>query len=196
MTAAQLFDEAASMSLLFVGNLFLFFLVKSHGIATTSVITGTGVPTTVSASSGWIPLSAASAALPMALLLFCLFRLFSPWYASYWESRRVLVQILWQSIIAPFGQVQFRENWLADAVTSMVKVLADLYLSMCFVLAGLWIPLSPNSPAPEYFSSISGRSYDNVCDASKQWIVPLISVIPLWIRFAQCLHRYAICTLH
>jgi xenotropic and polytropic retrovirus receptor 1 len=65
----------------------------------------------------------------------------------------------------------------------MVKVFQDLVWSSMFVLSGDWL-LSEDSKASTKHKWAKTTWYAHI-------LIPLITLFPLWIRFNQCLRRYA-----
>ncbi len=95
---------------------------------------------------------------------------------DYWKSRQCIIDALMQTVIAPFGRVRFRDFFMGDVLTSLVKVIADLYLAICVV------------SLEEYYT----RTDDSFCLSSMttKIIKPICICAPYWFRFAQCLNRY------
>ena len=52
--------------------------------------------------------------------------------------RYELIYSLIQNIIAPFGLVRFKEFFLGDILTSMVRPLIDVYFIGCFFSTDAW----------------------------------------------------------
>jgi xenotropic and polytropic retrovirus receptor 1 len=150
LTHQQIFEEAADLSIFF----FISSLLYGHDLG----------------------LGASRVVFPLSLLVFTLLKLFAPLqYFSYWQSRKPLLNTLANIVIAPFGRVRFMDFFVADILTSMVKVMVDLVYDLCFLASGSWI-ISTN--------------IDNSCTVSKASLVPFIVALPLWFRFMQCIHRY------
>lgn len=88
--------------------------------------------------------------------------------------------------VAPFGRVTFLTGLLGDVWTSMVKVSVDLAYAGCLLLSGDWLvdleslPTGPDGKLDTCFQS----------PFFKRAIIPLLSALPLWLRFMQCLKRY------
>ena len=83
----------------------------------------------------------------------------------YKKFRYELLYSMFHNIIAPFGLVRFKEFFLGDILTSMVRPLIDVYFIGC------------------YFSS-------NVVCKPTNTVVLIVSLIPFHIRFWQCINRY------
>ena len=108
LTFLQYFDEAATLSLIYFINTILF--LKTADFIPSKYLTI------------W----------PTTLLIFFILRLFLPVF-DYWKSRQCIIDAVSQVIISPFGRVRFRDFFMGDVLTSLVKVIADLYLALCIL---------------------------------------------------------------
>ncbi len=107
--------------------------------------------------------------------------------------------ILLRCACAPFVPVTFRDNYVADALTSFTKVIADAVYASCWLLSTL-IAWSSSSNDPESTSTSSSPSSSSSAGStvaasmcmgrSIQVVVAMCVVVPLWIRFAQCLRNF------
>ena len=110
---------------------------------------------------------------PISLLTFFMLKLFTPSdFLSYWHSRSTLLTSLASVAASPFGPVTFRDTYIGDVLTSMVKVLVDVEFS-CLLIVALLCP-----------------SQASTVTAVASMLIPFVSVAPLWFRFMQCLRRY------
>ncbi|KAJ8299891.1 hypothetical protein KUTeg_021410 [Tegillarca granosa] len=76
---------------------------------------------------------------------------------------------------APFHHVGFADFWLADQLNSLVTVLLDFEYMVCFYAFEVdWL----------------GNTGEPVCTKSIYGIRAIVSCLPAWFRFAQCLRRY------
>lgn len=75
----------------------------------------------------WIP----ARVYPLMLFLAFICALFFPWSQrrGVWISVRELA-------ISPFSSAKFRETFLADVITSMIKVLVDIVYTVCYFSTG------------------------------------------------------------
>jgi hypothetical protein len=114
---------------------------------------------------------------PLTLFTFVVLKFFSPTrLVSLWSSRSMLLHTLGQIVIAPFGKTRFLEGFVADILTSMVKIWVDVEASAC--IFSTW-----------FFTA--GYGADMVeCSGVARVVVPIIIALPLWWRFMQCLRRY------
>merc|ERR1740117_277532 len=114
---------------------------------------------------------------PMSLFLYMIYRCFAPYHlASLWESRNWLLNSIYNTIIAPFGRIRFCDSYVADVLTSMVKVLADLAYGICFYSNGGF-----------RHPFLNERDF---CHSSTWVFTTVFSTLPLWWRFAQNIRLY------
>eukprot|EP00698_Gefionella_okellyi_P025374 TRINITY_DN925_c0_g1_i2.p1 TRINITY_DN925_c0_g1~~TRINITY_DN925_c0_g1_i2.p1 ORF type:complete len:457 (-),score=56.42 TRINITY_DN925_c0_g1_i2:10-1380(-) len=105
----------------------------------------------------------------LVAVLICPFNIFER------SARWGMAQSLFHVMISPFGRVRFREFLLGDYLTSMYKPLIDISYSICFFTSGEWL-----------------NDALQTCDAGPfhAWVPPIMSLLPFWWRFAQCIRRY------
>ena len=118
----------------------------------------------------WIP----AGYFPILLFIYMLYKLL-PWSG---HGRSVIWYGLAQVVLSPFGRVIFLTTYTGDILTSLVKPIIDWSYTLCFLVTLEWVNDSVN---------------DEVCLQSRLFnyvIVPLLSALPLWFRFMQCLRRY------
>ena len=106
------------------------------------------------------------------MISFLTLMLINPFNCFYKAFRFNTLNVLYQNIISPFGIVGFKEFFLGDILTSMVKPLIDFYVVGCFFLTDAWL--------------ISSKSE---CETTNTTILAM-SFIPFHIRFWQCINRY------
>jgi len=124
----------------------------------------------------WFP----NAILPM-LMLVILLVIMCPWPGcgtaeKQWPSAFARV------LIAPIPQVDFKHVFIGDVLTSTVKVLIDIAYGLCFLGSGLWS-----------HADVKDDPTGRICLDSpvlKNVFNPILSALPLWLRFLQCLRRY------
>ena len=151
LTHFSLFNEAANLSIVYLTNCLL--LISHYEQALDSHVS--------------------SRIYPISLLTYFILKLLTPSdFLSYWHSRSTLLASLLATVVAPFGSVSFRDTYIGDVLTSMVKVLVDVEFSCLLVLSMLW----PSQQAA--LSSVGSI------------LIPFVSCAPLWFRFMQCLRRY------
>ena len=112
---------------------------------------------------------------PIAMLFLISIIVLYP-FNFFWRSSRLCFLLTsLQVFIAPFGTVGFREFFVGDVYTSLVKTMFDLEYTICFYVTGDFLTES-----------------DSTCDGVNNFMLPFISVAPLYWRFAQCLKRFYI----
>lgn len=118
--------------------------------------------------------------IPTLFVCYALYRLLVPL-----RSRSVWWEMLWQVLAAPFYPVNFRAGYIGDLLTSLVRVLIPLMFSLLYVLVSLYAWLT-NSVA-----LITHRKDEWWTDSwyFSHFIMPFWTLLPLWLRFVQCLRR-------
>lgn len=117
-------------------------------------------------------------ACPLALVIFLILYLINPFPILHYSSRMWLLKILFHILTAPFHHVGFADFWLADQLNSLSTVLLDFEYMVCFY--GFEVNWLPN---PDTSHVCTKNVYSVVLRA-------VISCLPAWWRFAQCLRRY------
>jgi len=155
-TPITIFENATDETLVFLMLMLLYYKSGAHGI----------------------PEIMPSGCYPFLLVLYTIKCLIFPL-----KTRRPLWRAIFAVITAPLTSPTFFHTYIADVMTSMVKVLQDILWTGCFVVSGDFL-LSESDPR-ELQTQIWARSvwYRNI-------VIPLICLFPLWIRFNQCLRRY------
>jgi hypothetical protein len=92
----------------------------------------------------------------------------------YREFRFEVIYALFNTVIAPFGKVRFKDFFLADIFCSLVKPFLDCYIITCFFSTDKWK---------------SFQLGENLCFPDDLAIC-LISLLPFYFRFWQCLNRF------
>lgn len=108
----------------------------------------------------------------MAIAFFTM--IFWPFDHLYRSFRIETAKAFWQMFISPFGEVKFRHFFLADVLTSAKPIFIDSVAVTCFCYNRL-------HKAP------TDLSY---CGKPQIAIGYVLSVIPYWWRFMQCIRRY------
>ncbi|KAH0885353.1 hypothetical protein HID58_061449 [Brassica napus] len=98
-----------------------------------------------------------------------------PFDIFYLSSRYFLLRTLWR-IAFPLQPITFPDFFLADILTSMVKVFSDLERSVCRMVH-------------RQVATIAWFEADAVC-GSHQIAIPLVLVFPYICRLLQCLRQY------
>ena len=94
---------------------------------------------------------------------------------------------MWKAIskvvTAPLHAPSFFHGYVGDIFTSMVKVFQDIAWTICWVLSGDFTR-SEDMKNHTTFHWSTSHWYKNI-------LIPILCLIPLLIRFNQCLRRYA-----
>ena len=131
----------------------------------------------VALKTGFLFLSIPMFCYPLGLIILSLLILVAPPGMFYFKTRKWFFQTIgtiFQRVLAPLGpEVRFRENYVADVLTSMVAWIVDLETTFMYYL--------------------SGDGFHPGIDENKHGKFPtahLITAIPYWYRAQQCLRRY------
>mmetsp|Transcript_36601 Transcript_36601/g.93563 ORF Transcript_36601/g.93563 Transcript_36601/m.93563 type:complete len:373 (-) Transcript_36601:118-1236(-) len=111
---------------------------------------------------------------PLSLLIFCGVNLLGAPIPAFASTRGYILGCLARSALAPFFEVRFRENLVADVMTSMVVILRDIATMVFFYMDG----------------GASGMPKGDSRVVAKLWTGPLITALPYWWRLMQCLRRW------
>jgi len=123
----------------------------------------------------WVP----PGAYPMFLVLYTIKSLVFPW-----KIRKPLWMAIRQVLMSPLVSPTFFLTYVGDVFTSMVKVFQDLLWTACFVLSGDWLlSEAKHETSSRVHIWTESLLYKNIA-------IPLICLLPLWLRFNQCLRRY------
>ena len=159
LTQFQIWNEASTLSIVYLINLLMFLY-------------GTGIMFDIPLDIIYV--------LPISLFIFFTLKLFVPFRPfSHWRTRRTLLDIIKNIIISPFGRVRFRDFFLADIITSMAKLLQDLFMAIVVLFSSIT------------YSRHKFTDGSSVCsESAKKVIIPIVICLPYWFRFAQCMNRY------
>ena len=116
---------------------------------------------------------------PFILVMYTLLQLVLPL-----RTRVPMWISIWKVISAPLTSPSFYHGYVGDIFTSMVKVFQDLAWTFCFIFSGDWL-------IPEDSHHHSSKLHWTESFAYKHVAIPLLTLLPLWFRFNQCLRRYA-----
>jgi len=98
------------------------------------------------------------------------------------RQRRPLWQTIAKVISAPLHSPTFFQTYVGDVLTSIVKILQDIAWSICWIYAGNFL-VSENSENEVKQEWSEAFWYKSV-------LIPLIIMMPLVIRFNQCLRKF------
>lgn len=112
---------------------------------------------------------------PLTLAVIMVVFLINPTKTFRHDARFWLLKRLGRIFAAPFFYVTFADFWLADQLNSLVPVLQDFQYLICFYA---------------YNVQWTESNDVNKCVNRTHGVRPIVSCLPAWFRFAQCLRRY------
>eukprot|EP00752_Nemacystus_decipiens_P005274 g4784.t1 len=115
--------------------------------------------------------------LPLLLCFYVISQVVFPVRKS-WEFWRVI----FRSLVAPLCKVEFFATYVADVMTSSVKTTQDIAWTFCFFFSGDFL-LDLKDYHHRGGSWQHSAVYVNL-------VVPALCILPLWLRFQQCIRRY------
>ncbi|CAB1117872.1 unnamed protein product [Ectocarpus sp. CCAP 1310/34] len=115
--------------------------------------------------------------LPLLLCFYVIFQVIYPVHKSK-EFWRVIIR----SLVAPLCKVDFFATYVTDVMTSSVKTTQDIAWTFCFFLSGDFL-LNLEDYHRKGLSWQHSAVYVNL-------VIPALCVLPLWLRFQQCVRRY------
>ena len=115
---------------------------------------------------------------PLSLALLMAAFLFNPTRTFKHDARFWFLRVATRIVLAPFFYVGFADFWLADQLNSLAQALKDFQYLVCFYLT------------PASMDAGWEAAGEEECGAGSWWLVAIVSCLPAWFRFAQCLRRY------
>lgn len=148
---------------------------------------------------------------PVVALGYFLYKLIFPW-----KKRVHYFRMLFQVLFAPLYPVFFIDSYIGDILTSLVRVLLPTVTLCVYAIHAIFntkgdyyssagnhervdgcvnsgLNHMMNGPDCEYISNVTYRLH--LLDDVEQWngykygVVPLVTLLPLWLRFIQCIRR-------
>lgn len=119
-------------------------------------------------------------ALPVGLLLYFVYRAVTPW-----ATRELWLHTLWRVLAAPWYQIVFRDGYIGDLLTSLVRVLVPLCSSVAFVAVSMYAWMLDDRALTASLPSSWWRD----TELFHLYLVPFVTLLPLWLRLVQCLRR-------
>lgn len=115
---------------------------------------------------------------PFFLVVYTCYQLIFPL-----KVRLPMWHTIWEVVTAPMTAPSFFHGYVGDIFTSMVKVFQDMLWTICFIFSGDWM-LSEDKELSTAHEWSRTNTYAHI-------LIPLLTLLPLWFRFNQCLRRYA-----
>jgi len=119
-------------------------------------------------------------AIPAILVLFFTVRILHPFH-----TRRRWLFMLMRVILAPSYSIIFRDGYIGDLLTSLVRVFVPLVFSFLYVIITAYAWLSNDIALTE----VRSDSWWTESTLYKRFLVPFVTLLPLWLRLQQCLRR-------
>ncbi|CAN0054746.1 unnamed protein product, partial [Ectocarpus sp. 6 AP-2014] len=115
--------------------------------------------------------------LPLLLCFYVISQVIFPVHKSkeFWR-------VIFKSLVAPLCKVDFFATYVTDVMTSSVKTTQDIAWTFCFFLSGDFL-LNLEDYHRKGSSWQHSAVYVNL-------VIPALCVLPLWLRFQQCVRRY------
>lgn len=161
--AYEVYDEAAMETIVLLTMLLVYYKATYHR----------GLPTCV---TNYVAPSTVAAYAPLATLAFAVYRLLTPW-----SRRKHLWHSLGRVFVAPCVPVKFVDTYVADVLSSMVKVVQDALWAVCYFGTG------------DFTATKGPRTLLQSCSGSvvmTRLVTPAVCLFPVWLRFAQCLKKH------
>jgi len=119
-------------------------------------------------------------AIPAMLVLFCTARMLHPFH-----TRRRWLFMLLRVLLAPSYAVIFRDGYIGDLLTSLVRVFIPMIFSFLYVLITAYAWLFNDIALTE----LRSNSWWTESILYQRFLVPFVTLLPLWLRLQQCLRR-------
>ena len=119
--------------------------------------------------------------LPLFLVIYTVYLITYPL-----KTRYIWYKMLYNVYMAPFFPVTFRDGFIGDLLTSLVRVFIPLFSGIIYILIIIYSYLLNN------FSYISTDQHILWWEKTvffRVWVTPFFTLFPLWIRLLQCLRR-------
>ena len=126
-----------------------------------------------------IPMLLPSGAYPVLLVLYTFHKLVTPW-----KTRKNLWKTIGNALLSPWYPATFFGTYVADVITSMIKILQDWAWTFSYIFSGDFLQKQGHYMNHKGAHFQSSFTYVNI-------IIPLICLLPIWIRLMQCLRRFA-----
>lgn len=118
--------------------------------------------------------------LPILMAFYFIYRILSPWY-----KRKIWLKMLLEVLAAPSYPVGFRDGYIGDILTSLVRVLVSMSYSITYLLV---VAINLFSFDVSFEASSTNR-WQTKSPFFRHFLIPVLSLLPLWIRLMQCLRR-------
>ena len=101
----------------------------------------------------------------------------------------------WTIVISPLNAVSFADFWLADQFISLTPAFLDIEYFICFYSTEVpWVTGGSTGENESLLLSLRFLKVfvgsGSTCTSNSNAIRPILSSLPAWFRFAQCIRRY------
>eukprot|EP01132_Coremiostelium_polycephalum_P006104 gene6104-7607_t len=110
---------------------------------------------------------------PLVLLVVYLIFLFCPFNIFQLSVRKWFLNTILRVMTAPVKTVRFKDFFMGDQLSSLVLMMVQFSQFICF-----------------YTTDVYKAESHAVCISRGRYFNPIISALPAWWRFLQCLRRY------
>jgi hypothetical protein len=100
--------------------------------------------------------------------------------------RKMLFEYVGRVLISPFSDVIFRDSYVGDLLTSMVRVNLQLAFAVGYSVMSVFAWFENDM---DLASSAAPHTVWKHSWLYQDVLVPLLTLLPLWLRFVQCLRR-------
>ena len=118
--------------------------------------------------------------LPTLMVIYFVYKIVNPF-----ATRSKWLGYLGQVLAAPCYPVKFRDGYIGDLLTSLVRVLIPMCFSFAYLLMSALAWLTNNMNAAASTSNLWWK------DSAffRHFLLPFLTLFPLWIRLMHCLRR-------
>jgi len=99
------------------------------------------------------------------------------------QRTRFYKTIMQGTASVPFRPVNFRDAFVGDTMTSLVRPIADVVFTLCYYITAI-----RGFVTQKFDLDMAGYLVSNSV-ALHGWILPLVAMLPLWFRFLQTLRQ-------
>eukprot|EP00928_Gymnodinium_smaydae_P098492 TRINITY_DN9171_c0_g2_i5.p1 TRINITY_DN9171_c0_g2~~TRINITY_DN9171_c0_g2_i5.p1 ORF type:complete len:501 (+),score=29.46 TRINITY_DN9171_c0_g2_i5:117-1505(+) len=103
-----------------------------------------------------------------------------------WRLIRTIVLVL----LSPFSKVSFSRILIADALTSMPKLLSDILYTVCLYTSGRYVISKSTWRETENEVGLLEVAECSDADPIYKVVQIILSVLPFWIRLMQCIRAF------
>jgi len=174
----QIMDDTSSIFLLYTLNLFIYYLANSTRSVFHNIIFLYGCPFFLIVST---------------IVFYCSRKFMSKFHPRKGEHKISVsvfnFSVLFRCLRAPFEPITFRDTFVGDILTSFTAFIQNFVYATCWIGSGSFLSTSDDDTTTQSTSDFGGVGIDCSGNGTKLFINCLV-LVPLWIRFAQCIRNY------